>query len=524
MNCRAIFCSIFFLTFLIFQFDALGQNYGCDSFSKFYAKASIGYALGVNGDYIYYGDNIKNMSTVSKRGKGIYYYAALGYQYNKNIGFGLGLEYFSGFQQNMYYDSQDWETESGTIFQMVPSITYSCALGRLRPYIRAGMNIGFPEIHISEAYAYDQTIIKFRLHGGASIGLQSAVGITFPITKEIRLFAEASFNANSFSPGKQSIIYYTVHGTDTLPYLPVASKEAVFARKTNNANQGQVQSSPLTFPQDRYGLGSMSMNFGIIINLNHLLTMEDVQKEKPYSYARINTGYGFATDGDYYENEHIDQKGRQHFETLTYSGGNGFNAGLGFGHMFNSNIGFDIGFNFVTTTKFNYFYSNYAETINQSLYGNMFQFIPAIVFATRVKNFQLYARLGLVLGIGTVDVGYYYHDSVETNVDTWKYYGGLSIGYNTVLGVAYLINRNLDLFAEASFFTIYDIPTNGVLLDHVYNGKDIMDQLSTQEKNIIIKSSYNNSDNNDPNKPSIRSPEKYSFNNVVANVGVRVRF
>ena len=211
--------------------------------------------------------------------------------------------------------------------------------------------------------------------------------------------------------------------------------------------------------------------------------------------------------------------------------------------MMNPNFGFDLGFNYVSGNTLKSSYHNdigsgFADVDNSlnksnlpptSITGTMFTINPSIVFATHLDILKPYARFGLLVGFGTINTvneSKFPDSSFGGIVDfreAWKYSGGVSLGYNTVLGIAYPITSKLDVYAEACFNSIYDVPLKADATSASINGADILGSMNEENKHSIFKSSYNIS-NQDPNSPETDSPLKFSFNAVVANIGIRMWF
>jgi len=198
--------------------------------------------------------------------------------------------------------------------------------------------------------------------------------------------------------------------------------------------------------------------------------------------------------------------------------------------MLNPNIGFDLGLNHAGNSGYTYkdspqdsdFYKSAIKTVK----GEMWQLIPSLVFTTKINSFQPYARLGLILGKGTIYedehwMTYNNNDPVLSSKSVWKYYGGISIGYNTVLGVSYPLNDKFDVFAEASMNMIYDQPEKGTLVEYEENGLNKLESMSFHDRNMVFKS--NASYSYDKAKPTEESLRKFSFNTLVANVGIKMK-
>jgi hypothetical protein len=525
------------------------QTYGDAMPSRFYFRASAGYGIGINGHYAYNLDNTttgitKTSTNTSKAGNGIYGLIAGGYSLNSNLGTELGLGYFSGFKNEVEYDKgQTNESKinlTGQMYQVIPALVYSVNISHVHPYLRAGLILGMPQytIEFQNSFKnfnggnseYEQ---KNLYSGGLAIGVQGGLGCNFPITDQIGIFAEATFNNITYAPEKAVVEVETIDGADQLKNKTVSQKEYVFKSRIDPA-ANQSPDQPAANPLTSMPFGSFTLNFGIKINLGSAKTGTPAEGENQKFYARINSGFGWEMGGDSYQS-YQDYSLVYFSQPPEYSGfysyGTGINAGLGFGFMLTQNFGIDLGFNYAAgMQKFlETWPSNPTYLTTTIMHGNMFQVVPSVVFATRILQFQPYARMGLIAGMGTVYTVMDDHtpngNPKFTNEHTaWKDGGGVSFGFNTTAGIAYPAGRNLDIFAEASVNAIYDIPEKATMTEFSWNGVDYLGTLTTQGKNKIYKSSWSSTDNNDKRKPMVASQVKYPFNSVVGTIGLRVRF
>jgi len=506
-----------------------------DSLSKFYFKASAGYGLGINGTLVENADKNGNVTnTFSKLGTGFGFSVAAGYQWLPHLGFEVGLGYFMGMQTNLLSSYDATETTNGSLFQMVPSIVFSTKLGRLQPYLKTGLIMALPEVY-GEDIQYDrsnpnQTIVtdsKFKYYNGLALGVHTALGCNLPLMdNRFSLFAEVSLNDIGYVPDRIMIYAQTVNGVDDYSQMTTSDKEGIF-RRTLSLNNSSNSDKPTDLSQTLIPFSSLAFNIGLKWNLGRLsLPISDARKEDPF-YVRLQVGYGFAGNGDiYYDN----QESAHDLQTTYFSGGTGLNIGLGVGYMLNENLGFDLGGNYalgaplktqmgVTMPNANpLIFPNEPIT---SLNGDMLQLNPAVVFATHIQQFKPYARLGMLIGSGEINSVY---DFTLPNQfgghynDAYKFYGGVSLGYNAVLGIAYPIHKNIDVYADATFNNIYFSPTNGEIVStHTYPSA------GTSRETINFEYSYNNSAQQyNYGNGQTASPIVFSFNTIVASVGIRV--
>ncbi len=529
---------VLILYYVLVAFAIHAQSKNLDtSLSKFYIKAAIGGGIGINGDYNTENNNGKVTNSTTKIGSGVSFIASAGCQFNSNLSAELSLGYFYGLNLNVFppFDGNS-EKLNGSMFQMIPSFVFSTSFGKLRPYIRTGLIIGLPEVY--EDYSTRFTDVngmyhildaKTEYYDGKGLGIQTSIGCTYTLNTKLSLFGEAILNDINYTPLKGRIISYTVDGAD-ISYL-LGSR--IFSP------------SPVNF-----FFNALSINAGIKFNLsNHNPQLLAKKDKKNNFYSRMSLGYGFSINPDkinsYVTSYDKGPGGQIAYDQIisssveyigSFSGGNGINASIGAGCMLNENIGFDLGLNeTISNTLKSPGAVNSSNSVKyyslSSQSGNMLQINPSLLLVTRIWKFSPYSRLGLLTGFGNVYRTYDTYSQSSNGAMTfdqihsvWKYYGGASIGYNAVLGMSYPLNSKFDLYTEASFNNIYEIPTNAQMIEYTVNGVNSLNSENTSQKSEVIKASYNTSDNNDPNKPTIESPIKFSFNAIVGSVGIKMRF
>jgi len=535
------FCLIINLS--VFQLHA--QDVTFSPLSKFYVKGSLGYGKGINGQRIVNKDGNDNVTSgLSYYGNGIYGKIAGGYQLNNHIGFEIGFGYLSGFQNNLYPPYQNnFEKATGQMWQAIPSVVFSSSLGIITLYSRTGLILGMPEIDIdTKTHNNNQQntnpVIedKYKLYNGLATGIQSTIGFTIPLkNNNLNLFIEAAFNDISFLPQNESLNYYSQNGIDKLSTLAVNGKEFIFKDNASTFPFGTSMDQPATLPQLKFDFSGLIISAGVKLNVGNMNVPFIRDTIKKHLYIRANAGYGFALNGDLAYD--INDAGEA--KTMMFSGSHGFSIGLGVGYMLNTNIGIDIGLNYIKGDSLKSNPNEYmpglympglhsSSDFQSSIYGNMYELNPSIIFTTHIKKFKPYARFGLLIGLGTV------YSSINANISdsagggssgnyrsTWKYSGGVSFGYNSALGIAYPVNRKLEFYTEASFNTIYFTPIQGIRTEDSYNGIDKLNNDPVSDKSMIFRQNYSKSDNSDSSKPTITSPVNFSFSATVISIGIR---
>jgi len=228
--------------------------------------------------------------------------------------------------------------------------------------------------------------------------------------------------------------------------------------------------------------------------------------------------YGGNTVTDDYSSEVV---------SASYGAGANFNFAVGF--KFNENLILDFNVQYLAGRKFetssiytveDIGFSGRAEETNSStLFIN-----PSIIFSAGFGRRAPYGRFGIIAAspIITEDNYFYYDiDGINETDISWKYGGGLAIGFQTAIGMNWKINDRLDIYTETSFVSMTYYAKEANMTEYLSNGMDIMDQLSVWDKQIVYKKKIDPARQYDPDKPQIRLVEATPFSYISAQAGIR---
>ena len=200
-------------------------------------------------------------------GKGISVSVSGGYLFHKNIGLDLAVSYLLGSEIRSSWNSPSNtvtfnEKSSFSSLFLTPSLVIFSDFNKLCPYARLGVSLGLiPKIKSESTYSngIDNFLEKDELSEGTAVGLTSAVGITYLLTKQISIFGELTYNTSKYKPAVRDIKTLTKNGV-----------EAVVADKQNLKDQVQFV-APISFITPEllaysHPLGSLGLNIGIQFN------------------------------------------------------------------------------------------------------------------------------------------------------------------------------------------------------------------------------------------------------------------
>ncbi len=248
-------------------------------------------------------------------------------------------------------------------------------------------------------------------------------------------------------------------------------------------------------------------------------------------YFKVGGGYSLGNASLFSENKKTTPT-TYNSEIVKINCGKGLNFQGAGGFMVNKNIGIELGLSYLIggKTETTYYAESSTEIDNaiEILYSRMLLINPALVRTSSFYGINTYARVGLLVGIGSVysetDETYTWKptSTVTKTFEKFKKNGGVALGFNSAFGVLYDINKQLSVFSEININNIGYAPTKGEVVEYTVNGADKLGDLTTSQK----ETEYFNELDQNPNSGGSSSPtkalkQKYPFSSVGVNVGIR---
>ncbi|MBP1673560.1 MAG: hypothetical protein H6Q25_1375 [Bacteroidetes bacterium] len=280
-------------------------------------------------------------------------------------------------------------------------------------------------------------------------------------------------------------------------------------------------------------------------------------------FVSFNTGYAlkmssqnlYNEDLEFYfynSNRHYDGEDQSSYgtdEQINTSIGKGFNFSLSGGYMFNENFGIEMGFSYLmggkTLSNYEYYSKqiyyddnwnpvsyDYSHCYENAISSKMFRMNPSLLFNAGNKTINPYAKVGLIIGIGSIlyERTELYEDEYDNQNDQtsikFKMNGGISFGCSAALGLNYNIGKNIALFGEVHLISMSYSPKKGTIIEYTENGKNELNELTTSEKeiNFVNEFDYSSDDNESDYKPTTMLQYKFPFSSFGFNVGVKIKF
>jgi opacity protein-like surface antigen len=203
-------------------------------------------------------------------GKGINVGITFGKEMSENIALELGASYFLGSKQtiNTFTNSFGYEKNelSATIINIVPSLVIKTSnedganlYAKFGPAIGIGGKI---KTKNEKKLGTDIAIAEGETSKGISIGIQSALGLDYPVSDKLSIIAELNFRDQKLAPKEGSVTKYTINGQDRLSSLSVSDKQIEFVNELTS-NDNADDNKPTKQLKQYSSLSSLGLNIGI---------------------------------------------------------------------------------------------------------------------------------------------------------------------------------------------------------------------------------------------------------------------
>lgn len=267
--------------------------------------------------------------------------------------------------------------------------------------------------------------------------------------------------------------------------------------------------------------------FVIVFTLSSVLVNAQAKKG---AYVGVNVGYNAAGGAANLQSlQNFTQTASSIYETenIKMSFGKGVSAGVNLGYMFNENLGFDLGINYLVGGKTNATSKQINGDYDKStVSAKMIQIKPSVVLATKIKNVMPYAKLGLVLGSAKVTEAGENKSASTIISQKIELKNGLAIGFNAAMGVNIPMNKKLTFSAEVNTINMQYSPKKGTQTEYKVNGADKLSTLSIYQKEVkYVKKEVNNYSI----PPVTTTPNELAaialpFGSIGVNIGVKYSF
>lgn len=244
-------------------------------------------------------------------------------------------------------------------------------------------------------------------------------------------------------------------------------------------------------------------------------------------YFRFGFGYNHPSSTQTLMYEYEDYEGGGNEKVIHMSFGKGLNFDYAFGGMFSKYVGVELGLSYLmglkTKSESSYFSQYYGSgTYSTEVSAQMFRIIPAVVITPGLENINPYARVGMVIGLGSIFINEEdYYDGEMMTRET-KLNGGVALGLNTAAGVQFNINNIISFYVELNIVSMSYAPSKGEITLYELNGMDRLYTLTTRERETEFVDELTYNYNYDPpeNQPDENLEMKFPFSSFGSSFGV----
>lgn len=255
-------------------------------------------------------------------------------------------------------------------------------------------------------------------------------------------------------------------------------------------------------------------------------------------------GYGFPSNVKAFSSNTTINGNSVSVTSQSISRGSGVSAGVYGGYMVTKNIGFELGVSEkfsssntstgTTSTADSFPPRATTTTTIHTAKAGLLSLTPGIRLMVGDGKLKVYTVTGLIFAFPSAVT--FENNSTSTTTSSsgsvtnvsdeiYTYSGGMIIGFHGAAGIVYMLSDKIGIFGEV-FGNIQNwAPGQRLITTDTYNGADVLNNLTTNEKQTNYESSYTYSTNaSTPGSPA-QSPKIYlPFSSWGINIGVHFSF
>lgn len=287
--------------FTCILFFALSFSLCISSFAqKLYMNVGIGYGAGMDKDYyylrdatfIYMEDSTNSFTQLTSEkfsmGKGLQVELGFGSFTGKHLSLELTGFYHKSSPQTIinssytrYYDSyelniQDKTTFNASMIGMKPTLVVWGGDNKLRPYLKAGLVLGFASITEDEEidlyntnpyyYPTENILAVFEYQSQLCMGVTATAGLEIRFGDDLKLFAECSYAGMSYVPLAGEYTEYKYSGDDYLGDMSQSERYYEYVDEYDSRDN-QNDNTPTKALKTAYSFSKLAFLIGIRIDL-----------------------------------------------------------------------------------------------------------------------------------------------------------------------------------------------------------------------------------------------------------------
>ncbi|MFM9028638.1 MAG: outer membrane beta-barrel protein, partial [Bacteroidota bacterium] len=172
------------------------------------------------------------------------------------------------------------------------------------------------------------------------------------------------------------------------------------------------------------------------------------------------------------------------YSKIDISLGEGFNAGISFGHHFTDHLSGELGVSYLFGATAQARTTATGLNITQNMSATMLQFNPSVVIDAGDGSWTPYARLGFIAGFGKITYEVEGIDDDGKDSYTMILDDDIAAGWTAGLGIRHSLNDKISIFGELSGVAMNYAPGKAEVTEYTSNGVDQLNQLTVNERKV----------------------------------------
>lgn len=242
-------------------------------------------------------------------------------------------------------------------------------------------------------------------------------------------------------------------------------------------------------------------------------------------YAGLGLGYGLGAS----KRANGEEVDGTKTTNIYGSYGQGFDAALKLGFMFNNNMGIEVGISYLFGAS-QTLYKSATDLKEAKSHG--LRLIPQLVY--KLDN-GFYGRFGIIIpALGktlTTEKNDKYLGMPVVMESEMESRGAFSVGFAGAIGYSFELNDNMNLFGEIEYIGLSIKNSSAEFTRFEVGGNDQLPNMATGVKEYTFLDEIDDSTDNtwtnpnhDPNKPTVALRQKAPFSSIGLNIGITMTF
>ncbi|MFC5269529.1 outer membrane beta-barrel protein [Adhaeribacter terreus] len=267
------------------------------------------------------------------------------------------------------------------------------------------------------------------------------------------------------------------------------------------------------------------------------LFLAQLEAKAQGAYVKLGGAYNFGVASEKNYNETVNQTAsignntfNVSYEKVNVNFGKGIAAGGTIGYMFNPHVGAELGIGYLldgkNEVKSTRTTNGETDTHESEMSSRMLLLQPALVISAGMEGINPYARFGMIAATGTVTGTDISMEDGEKFEEESEVSGGWGFGLQAGIGAEFKLSDNMAFFSEVTMNNLSYSPDKGEITNATYNGRDVLGEYTTNDKEVEFVDDLSFSSNDQPSESQPDKSLKFNmpFSSVGVGVGIKLNF